>query len=138
MASPEAVIDLPPMPTAGSSAAPASLMKGPRSRLQPGPKSRLEELDVLRGLAALAVVVFHYSGHATRYFTGFPFHFTVGLHGVELFFVISGFVIFMTLERTARLRDFAVSRFSRLSDLLGRARDFVCICGCSASEEGLA
>ena len=69
---------------------------------------------MLRGLAALAVVVFHYSGHATRYFTGFPFHFTPGVHGVQLFFGISGFVIFMTLENTRKLLDFVASRFSRL------------------------
>ncbi|HEV8448279.1 MAG TPA: acyltransferase [Gemmatimonadaceae bacterium] len=78
------------------------------------PRRRFEELDVLRGVAALAVVVFHYSGHATRYFTGFPFHFKLGEHGVQLFFGISGFVIFMTLENTKKLRDFVVSRFSRL------------------------
>jgi peptidoglycan/LPS O-acetylase OafA/YrhL len=77
-------------------------------------RRRFEELDVLRGVAAMAVVVFHYSGHATRYFTGFPFDFKVGARGVQLFFAISGFVIFMTLENTRRLRDFAVSRFSRL------------------------
>ena len=68
----------------------------------------------MRGVAAVAVVVFHYSGQATRYFTGFPFHFKLGEHGVQLFFGISGFVIFMTLEKTQRLRDFVVSRFSRL------------------------
>jgi len=78
------------------------------------PRRRFEELDVLRGVAAMAVVVFHYSGHATRYFTGFPFHFKLGEHGVQLFFGISGFVIFMTLEKTRRLSDFVVSRFSRL------------------------
>ncbi len=78
------------------------------------PRRRFEELDVLRGVATVAVVVFHYSGQATRYFTGFPFHFKLGEHGVQLFFGISGFVIFMTLEKTQRLRDFVVSRFSRL------------------------
>src|SRR5262245_3655062 len=77
-------------------------------------RRRFEELDVLRGVAAMAVVIFHYSGHATRYLTGFPFHFKLGEHGVQLFFAISGFVIFMTLENTQRLRDFVVSRFSRL------------------------
>jgi peptidoglycan/LPS O-acetylase OafA/YrhL len=33
---------------------------------------------------------------------------------VNFFFIISGFVIFMTLEKTARPMDFVVSRFSRL------------------------
>jgi len=37
-----------------------------------------------------------------------------GHYGVNLFFIISGFVIFMTLEKTVRPMDFVVSRFSRL------------------------
>lgn len=80
-------------------------------------QERLIGLDALRGLAALAVVLFHYStsyqmqvGHADP----LPFHFYIGNYGVQLFFLISGFVIFMTLERTRRASDFVVSRFSRL------------------------
>ena len=75
------------------------------------------ELDALRGLAALAVVAFHYTthyhamiGHTRPLGFGFP----AGNYGVPLFFLISGFVIFMTLERTRTARDFVVSRFSRL------------------------
>ena len=37
-----------------------------------------------------------------------------GHYGVNLFFIISGFVIFMTLDRTRHGMDFVVSRFSRL------------------------
>jgi peptidoglycan/LPS O-acetylase OafA/YrhL len=40
--------------------------------------------------------------------------FAYGHYGVNLFFVISGFVIFLTLEKTHRPMDFVVSRFSRL------------------------
>ena len=75
------------------------------------------ELDALRGLAALAVVAFHYTthyhamiGHTEPLGFGFP----AGNYGVQLFFLISGFVIFMTLERTRTAMDFVVSRFSRL------------------------
>jgi peptidoglycan/LPS O-acetylase OafA/YrhL len=78
---------------------------------------RLLELDVLRGLAALAVVLFHYTtkynelyGHSDALTLRFP----NGIAGVFLFFIISGFVIFMTLERTKGPADFLVSRFSRL------------------------
>jgi peptidoglycan/LPS O-acetylase OafA/YrhL len=79
--------------------------------------ARLTEIDALRGLAAIAVVLFHYT---TRYmelykFDGAPtFSFSYGHYGVNLFFIISGFVIFMTLEKTRRPMDFVVSRFSRL------------------------
>ena len=78
---------------------------------------RVVELDALRGLAALAVVAFHYNtfyqeqiGHAVPPAMGFP----AGNYGVHLFFLISGLVILMTLERTRSARDFVVSRFSRL------------------------
>jgi peptidoglycan/LPS O-acetylase OafA/YrhL len=79
--------------------------------------SRIAELDALRGLAALAVVAFHFTSHFDRLYghTGpLPFTFDVGNYGAHLFFVISGFVIFMTLERTKSATDFVVSRFSRL------------------------
>ena len=79
--------------------------------------TRIADLDALRGLAALAVVLFHYTdrfgdlyGHRTAPLLAVPW----GHYGVQLFFGISGFVIFMTLERTRSLGDFAVSRASRL------------------------
>lgn len=78
---------------------------------------RVVELDALRGLAALAVVVFHYTTHYQNevgHTVPLGFGFAAGNHGVELFFLISGFVIFMTLERTRTAMDFVVSRFSRL------------------------
>lgn len=80
-------------------------------------KNRLIVLDALRGLAALSVVLFHYSH---QYYVLFPekynfiFDFDLGYFGVQVFFVISGFVIFMTLNKTERPRDFFVSRIARL------------------------
>ena len=82
-----------------------------------GHDGRVRELDVLRGLAAAAVVLFHYT---VRYgaLYGYPAPPSVrvptGFYGVEVFFCISGFVIFMTLDRTRRPMDFVVSRVSRL------------------------
>ena len=79
--------------------------------------NRLLELDALRGLAALSVVFYHYLyryndiyGHESLpvYWASF------GKFGVELFFMVSGFVIFWTLNRVKRPLDFIVSRFSRL------------------------
>lgn len=78
---------------------------------------RLTEIDALRGIAAMLVVLFHYTtryqelyGHTTPAMLSLPW----GYLGVNLFFMISGFVIFMTLERTRAPADFIVSRFSRL------------------------
>lgn len=78
--------------------------------------SRYRELDALRGLAALAVVLFHYTVRYFELFPGVPpgLQFSHGSLGVEVFFGISGFVILMTLERSKSASDFLVSRFSRL------------------------
>lgn len=78
---------------------------------------RLLELDVLRGVAALIVVGEHYTDHPSRfpYMDQLWFHTPFqGLYGVQLFFIISGFVIFMTLERVKTTKEFVVARFSRL------------------------
>jgi peptidoglycan/LPS O-acetylase OafA/YrhL len=78
---------------------------------------RLVELDALRGLAALLVVLFHYTTHYDRsYGHSAPLWVEVafGKYGVQLFFAISGFVILMSLERIERARDFLLGRVARL------------------------
>lgn len=78
---------------------------------------RYEELDCLRGLAALAVVLFHFTygyDFGLKIMSDDKFYFRYGNLGVQLFFLISGFVIFMTLDKTKNAKDFLVSRFSRL------------------------
>jgi peptidoglycan/LPS O-acetylase OafA/YrhL len=78
---------------------------------------RLRELDALRGLAALAVVLFH---------LGFRFHelfpaaghvtipFPRGDGPVLVFFAISGFAMLATLDRVESVAGFAWQRFARL------------------------
>lgn len=78
---------------------------------------RLYQLDALRGIAALMVVVFHFFYHYdSKYGHSFAVFEWVrlGKTGVYLFFIISGFVIFWTLSRSDRPMDFIFSRFSRL------------------------
>lgn len=78
---------------------------------------RIGELDALRGLAAVAVMVYHFTflyGKNLGHLDQPAFQLTFGHYGVQLFFMISGFVIFMTLEKTRTASDFVVSRFSRL------------------------
>jgi len=78
---------------------------------------RYAELDALRGIAAIMVVLFHYSfryGSIYGYAVEPAFSFEIGQYGVQLFFIISGFVIFLTLNKTEHVSDFIVSRFSRL------------------------
>jgi peptidoglycan/LPS O-acetylase OafA/YrhL len=71
---------------------------------------RYRELDVLRGVAALMVVFFHFSWG----FEAAGFVFGAGNTGVDLFFMISGFVIFLTLKKVGSAAEFAVNRFCRL------------------------
>lgn len=80
-------------------------------------RKRLVELDALRGLAACAVLLFHYTWRVHTKMPQaptIPYGLPWGSYGVHLFFAISGFVIFMTLERTRTGLDFAVARFARL------------------------
>ncbi|MBI1781934.1 MAG: acyltransferase [Sphingobacteriales bacterium] len=72
--------------------------------------SRYKELDALRGIAAMAVVFFHFTMDYPGKKTGFE----LGVTGVDLFFIISGFVIFMTIGKVSSSKEFFVNRFTRL------------------------
>ncbi len=81
------------------------------------PRERLPGLDLLRGLAAIAVLAFHYTtrfGNIFGHAAALPFSVPWGVRGVEVFFVISGFAIELSLERTNSAREFLVSRALRL------------------------
>jgi peptidoglycan/LPS O-acetylase OafA/YrhL len=82
--------------------------------------AHLHELDLLRGFACLVVVAFHFlaRGQAAGWVHAAPPEpmgqlAMYGYLGVQLFFMISGFVIFMSAEGTD-LRGFAASRAARL------------------------
>lgn len=80
-------------------------------------QQRFRELDGLRGVAALAVVASHLTGgFDSRHPELAPavFDFPVGAFGVQLFFIISGFVILLSARRATRPTDFIISRVSRL------------------------
>ncbi len=71
---------------------------------------RIKELDALRGIAALFVVFFHYSMGKPEANLGFK----LGITGVDLFFIISGFVIFLSIQKVSSGLEFFVNRFTRL------------------------
>ena len=95
-------------------------------------RPRLQFLDALRGIAAIAVVIFHYMEdlntqgilrgwqHSVADFTHNEFDF--GRFGVALFFLISGYIIPNSLGPTRHdVRRFCISRFFRsLPAILGR------------------
>ncbi|HIP32687.1 MAG TPA: acyltransferase [Crocinitomicaceae bacterium] len=72
--------------------------------------NRILELDALRGIAALLVVFFHYTIHREESTLGFK----LGTTGVDLFFIISGFVILMSLSRIKSAKHFVFNRLVRL------------------------
>jgi len=82
------------------------------------PQSRLAWLDVLRGLAALAVVFNHFGyflppGVKTAVYQWI----NPGDYGVFVFFIISGYIVPASLERKGSVRTFWVSRIFRLYPL---------------------
>jgi len=96
-------------------------------------EARFYELDILRGLAAFLVVIFHYKHFLTEDAINFdydhlPFHtvltpiYVYGLMFVEMFFSISGYVFFWLYsgavsEKRLGARRFFVARFARLYPL---------------------
>ncbi|HET8683373.1 MAG TPA: acyltransferase [Micromonosporaceae bacterium] len=83
--------------------------------------SRLGFLDVLRGVAALSVGLYHLGNQGPvrtgEFWWASHTLLNLGSFGVLLFFVVSGFIIPASLERTNSLRDFWVSRAFRLFPL---------------------
>ncbi|GIH03235.1 hypothetical protein Rhe02_13020 [Rhizocola hellebori] len=86
----------------------------------PSMVNRLGFLDVLRGIAALLVALYHLGNMAL----GSPQFWWVshsllnfGSFGVMLFFIVSGFIIPASLERRGSLVEFWIGRFFRLVPL---------------------
>jgi peptidoglycan/LPS O-acetylase OafA/YrhL len=86
-------------------------------------KNRYRELDALRGIAALMVVCFHFT--MGKDVLQFPF--ALGVTGVDLFFMISGFVIFMSLEKIPSAKEFIINRIGRLYPSYWTAVTFTCV-----------
>lgn len=77
---------------------------------------RLIFLDALRGVAALAVLVRHAANPVLAALGRGPLPFDFGQFGVLIFFLISGFVIPISLERTG-IREFWIKHVFRLYPL---------------------
>ncbi|MER0482234.1 acyltransferase [Streptomyces sp. Edi2] len=113
-----------PVTTAPEPAIPVRSAGVAPARKAGGGPSRLRALDGLRLLAALMVAAYHFggrNGEISQAWGGSPAHqfptaaplFAYGCLGVQIFFVISGFVICLSgWGRT--LRAFVASRVSRL------------------------
>lgn len=81
------------------------------------PHRRILELDSLRALAAINLVLFHFT-HVYSVKFGYTsplgFQWPFGAYGVEMFFILSGFVNSMSLLRRGRPVDFLAARLIRI------------------------
>ncbi|MEU7739783.1 acyltransferase [Nonomuraea sp. NPDC049158] len=77
--------------------------------------SRFAWLDALRGIGALAVVGEHLTTWAMPWLR--PTSFNLGVYGVLVFFLVSGYIIPSSLERHGDVRAFWIGRFFRLYPL---------------------
>ncbi len=78
---------------------------------------RLDNIDGLRALAVAMVVLFHYTAHYPLdyvFYNNDVWHATYGRRGVELFFIVSGFCIYMTALHCRDRAQFWARRISRL------------------------
>lgn len=81
------------------------------------PHRRILELDALRALAAINLVLFHFTHvYAVKFGYSSPlgFEWPYGSYGVELFFILSGFVNSMSLLRRGQPVDFVAARLIRI------------------------
>ena len=75
-------------------------------------------LDVLRGIAASSVLLFHYTYGYREYYghiLNSKYDFIYGNLGVELFFIISGYVIFSSITKVNSAKNFLFRRFFKPS-----------------------
>ncbi|GII66435.1 hypothetical protein Skr01_65200 [Sphaerisporangium krabiense] len=77
--------------------------------------SRLAWLDALRGVGAGAVLLEHMLYRFTPELS--PRWFSLGMYGVLVFFLVSGYIIPASLERRGDVRGFWIGRFLRLYPL---------------------
>ena len=81
------------------------------------PHRRIVELDALRALAAINLLLFHLTHvYAVKYGFSSPlgFEWPYGAYGTEMFFILSGFVNSMSLLRRRKPVDFVAARLIRI------------------------
>ncbi len=107
--------------------------------LSAAPRRQLAGIEALRGLAAVAVVAYHASRHVDKALgaPGLAALFQPGQAGVDMFFVLSGFIILHVhrrdIGRPGRLRHYLGRRFTRVLPLYWVALLATIIMGLAAS-----
>lgn len=85
--------------------------------------TRLHTLDYLRGLAALSIMIYHYSVWINGQFTSEHVLGRIGLYGVSVFYVLSGLTLYHVYYQNMHgtvddIKDFFLKRFFRIFPLL--------------------
>lgn len=82
------------------------------------PAIRIPALDGLRGIAALSLMLYHFTSQFGQRFnstlTTSTWEFEYGRYGLDLFFIISGFAIYKSIERLYSPAQFLYKRIIRL------------------------
>ncbi|MEV4291493.1 acyltransferase family protein [Nonomuraea bangladeshensis] len=91
------------------------MVAAPASTAARAETTRLDWLDALRGLGALAVVGEHLTTWAIPWLR--PTAINLGIYGVLVFFLVSGYIIPHSLERHGDVRVFWIGRVFRLYPL---------------------
>ena len=90
--------------------------------------NRFDALQVIRGFAACIVLLLHGSGSCQAQW-GYSYatnRLKFGSSGVDIFFVLSGFIIYYTSTNTRLTRtEFLLRRCARISYLLGRTEPYL-------------
>ena len=73
--------------------------------------NRIKNIDILRGIAILLVVIFHYTSHYSPEYLLRSDNWSLdiakyGWSGVDIFFVVSGYCIGMTIIKTQNYSEF--------------------------------
>ncbi|QJT80300.1 acyltransferase [Kosakonia sp. MUSA4] len=80
-------------------------------------KGKIMSIHYLRGIAGLAVVLFHFRGYLNGVYSQKDLGlilFNSGAFGVDLFFMISGFIIALSTKNNTSKIAFAIRRFFRI------------------------
>lgn len=89
----------------------------PNTKAQPKKSKRIIELDAIRAISCLNLLLFHFTYvYQNKYGFESPlgFAFPYGKYGVQLFFMLSGMVNAMTLLSKRKAGDFLAARFIRI------------------------
>ncbi|MFF3084586.1 acyltransferase family protein [Streptomyces nojiriensis] len=107
---------IPPFARRAAAAAPGTSTPGTSAPgASSGAGARLGWLDALRGIAALIVVLHHFDVLRMLPFGGLVWrNLDLGLFGVMLFFIVSGYIIPASLERRGDVRGFWIGRLFRI------------------------